>query len=238
MSESKEVIVTVEGVSKSYDGGLVPALQDVFLVLREGESVALMGPSGCGKSTLLNIIGSLDLPSSGSVHHYIDDKETLRTLHRLRREVIGFIFQAHHLLPVLTLQENVELPLLADRRIDTKTRRQKATRILDVLGLGAIKDAYASRVSGGERQRTAIARALVNDPRLILADEPTGSVDSKTADIILQRLLSYTKEHTSTLMIATHDERIAKLVDRVIRMKDGKIIAIEQNLSPRSRLEA
>ncbi len=222
-------LLKVESVHKAYEGGLIPALKDVSLTLNRGETVVLMGPSGCGKSTLLNIIGSLDLPTSGSVDYVDEGISHIRPLSLFRREVIGFIFQAHHLLPVLTLQENVETPLLANSHISKDARETKAAELLEVLGLGAKKASYANRVSGGERQRTAIARALVNDPLLILADEPTGSVDSKTADVILRTLISYTKEFNSTLLIATHDESIARLANRVIRMKDGQITDIEQN---------
>ena len=224
---TQSALLKVNNVYKAYEGGLIPALNDVSLILNKGEIYALMGPSGCGKSTLLNIIGTLDFPTSGSVN-YVDKRvDHLEPIHKFRHEIIGFIFQFHHLLPVLTLQENVETPLLANKNITDKARQKKACGLLDELGLKNKKGAYANRVSGGERQRAAIARALANDPLLILADEPTGSVDSKTADIILKKLISYTKNINGTLLIATHNENIANLADTIIRMKDGKITDIE-----------
>lgn len=221
------LLLKVENVYKAYEGGLIPALRGVSLVLNRGETVALMGPSGCGKSTLLNLIGRLDFPTSGSVDYVDKDINQLQPLHKFRHKIIGFIFQIHHLLPVLTLQENVEIPLLANINMSEKARREKAAELLNALGLDDKKEAYANRVSGGERQRTAIARALVNDPLLILADEPTGSVDSTTAAVILEKLISHTKEGNGALLIATHDENIAQRADTVIRMKDGKITTIE-----------
>ena len=224
---TQSVLLEVNNVYKAYEGGLIPALNDVSLILNKGEIYALMGPSGCGKSTLLNIIGTLDFPTSGSVN-YVDKRvDHLEPIHKFRHKTIGFIFQFHHLLPVLTLQENVEIPLLANKNITDKARQKKASGLLDELGLKNKKGAYANRVSGGERQRAAIARALANEPLLILADEPTGSVDSKTADIILKKLIFYTKNINGTLLIATHDENIANLADTIIRMKDGKITDIE-----------
>lgn len=226
-----KALLRVEHVHKAYEDGLIPALQDISLTLNRGEITVLMGPSGCGKSTLLNIIGKLDLPSSGSVD-YVDERiRHLRPLHMLRRKAIGFIFQAHHLLPVLTLQENVETPLLADLNISKHSRETKAVKLLHTLGLSHKKDAYANQVSGGERQRAAIARALVNDPLLILADEPTGSVDSTTATVILKTLREHVLESGGTLLIATHDPNIALMADVLIKMKDGKIISTTNNAS-------
>jgi len=222
-------LLQLDNVYKAYEDGLTPALNGVSLIIRRGETVAIMGPSGCGKSTLLNLIGRLDLPSSGSVSYLDHDMDLGQSLHQFFRKSIGLVFQFHHLLPILTLQENVELPLLADSSISKHQREEKAARLLDSLGLAHKKDAYANRVSGGERQRAAIARALVNDPPLILADEPTGSVDSITAEIILDKLMSHTKHADTTLLIATHDKMIAEHADTIIHMKDGKIVSITQD---------
>jgi len=228
LHHTPNLLLRAENIHKAYDGGLIPAINGVSLTLEKGKSYALMGPSGCGKSTLLNIIGTLDFPTAGTVEYLDKRTETLTTLHALRRKAIGFVFQFHHLIPVLTLQENVELPLLADVSTGDVLRRSKATALLQELGLGHKKDEYANRVSGGERQRAAIARALINDPLLVLADEPTGSVDSKTAELILEKLLDHTRNVEGTLLIATHDEAIARLADTIIRMKDGRITHVEE----------
>ena len=226
-----KALLKVKNVYKAYEDGLIPALQDISLVLNRGDTIALMGPSGCGKSTLLNIIGRLDRPTSGSVDYVDKNISHIKPFSVFRREVIGFIFQAHHLLPVLTLQENVEMPLLADPTISKQIRERKASELLEVLGLSHKKDAYANHVSGGERQRTAIARALVNDPLLILADEPTGSVDSATAAVILTTLRAHVQTSGGTLLIATHDPSIAAIADVLIKMKDGRIVSITDNTS-------
>jgi putative ABC transport system ATP-binding protein len=225
--DTQSTLVKLNNVYKAYEGGLIPALNDVSLTLNKGEIYALTGPSGCGKSTLLNIIGTIDFPTSGSVNYVDKGVAHQEPIHKFRNKIIGFIFQFHHLLPLLTLQENVEASLMANKNITDTARQGKAAGLLDELGLKNKKGAYANRVSGGERQRAAIARAMANDPLLILADEPTGSVDSKTADIILKKLISYTKNVNGTLLIATHDENIANLADTIIRMKDGKITGIE-----------
>ena len=223
--QDRGIVIEVENVHKSYDGGLVPALHGITLLLKKGRTYALMGPSGCGKSTLLNIIGTLDRPSSGTVKYFGQEISSEEQCLRLRRQDIGFVFQFHNLLPLLTLAENVELPLLSNGRIGPRERRQRVSFLLKAFGLGSKMHHYASRVSGGERQRAAIARALVNDPKLVLADEPTGNVDSGTANRILHELITYTNRTRATLLITTHDEQIAKLCTTVIRMKDGRILS-------------
>jgi putative ABC transport system ATP-binding protein len=229
------IAIRVENVHKSYDGGLVPALHGISLELERGRTYALRGPSGCGKSTLLNIIGTLDRPSAGTVEYFGRKLTTEDQCQALRRESIGFVFQFHNLLPMLTLMENVELPLLSDSRISGKERRQRASSLLKAFGLTSKRTYYASRVSGGERQRAAIARALVHKPRLVLADEPTGNVDSGTAGLILAELIGYTKRTGAALLITTHDEQIAALCSTGIRMKDGRIISSDKQ---RTRADA
>ncbi len=215
-------LIEVREVSKVYDHGLVPALEQVSLDLDEGRIHALTGVSGCGKSTLLNIIGTLDTPTSGCVRYRGKSRDELGDLYRFRREFIGFIFQFHHLVPVLTLRENVEAALLPDHRIRAPERRRRAEQALRELGILQRADAFATEVSGGERQRGAIARALVNRPKVILADEPTGNVDSATARAIMEILVTHVQRHSGTLLIATHDPAIAGIADVVIRMADGR----------------
>ncbi len=223
-----DIVVRVTDVRKAYDGGLVPALHGISLALKKGHAYALTGPSGCGKSTLLNIIGTLDRPSSGTVEYFGQELPTEGQRQKMRRESIGFVFQFHNLLPMLTLLENVELPLLSDSRISAKERRRRSSSVLKTFGLAAKRHHYASRVSGGERQRAAIARALVHKPKLVLADEPTGNVDSATAALILEKLIGYTNHTGATLLLTTHDEQIAGLCRTVLRMKDGLIVSREK----------
>ena len=218
-------IIEVKHLYKDYDNGLIPALKDINLTLKEGKIYALMGSSGCGKSTLLNIIGSLDTPTKGDVFYEGKTLDEVGKLSLFRRDFIGYVFQFHHLIPVLTLLENVESALLSDRNISAKERKERAVGILNKMGLKHRLKSYASEVSGGERQRGAIARALINNPKVILADEPTGNVDSKTAQVILETLKEYLKTSAKCILIATHDEEIAAISDTIISMKDGEIVS-------------
>lgn len=220
-------IIEVRNLYKDYDNGLVPALKDISLTLKEGKIYALMGSSGCGKSTLLNIIGSLDTPTKGDVLYEGKTLDKVGKLSLFRRNFIGYVFQFHHLIPVLTLLENVQSALLSDNNITVKERKDRAVSILNKMGLKHRLNSYASEVSGGERQRGAIARALVNNPKVILADEPTGNVDSKTAQVILKTLKEYLKTSAKCILIATHDNEIAAISDTIINMKDGEIISVK-----------
>jgi putative ABC transport system ATP-binding protein len=200
----------------------VKALDGADLTVYEGEIVCIVGPSGSGKSTLLHIIGLLDTPSSGS--RYIDGIETAKMSEaeqaRIRGKKIGFVFQKFNLIPSFTALENVELPLvLCD---DCKNRREQATAILKSLEMGDRLHHYPSQLSGGQIQRVAIARALVNNPDIILADEPTGNLDSKTGKEVLE-ILNKLNKQGRTILIITHDESISKSIPRVVRIKDGKI---------------
>ena len=215
-------MIRVANLVKHYERGLVKALNGLSFDVAKGEIVAIMGPSGCGKSTLLNLIGTLDLPTSGEIR--IDGKNSLdyRPFDRFRAEMVGFVFQFHHLIPSLTLQENVELPMYS-LPVSKKTRRRKALEIMRIMGLAERLNFLLTRVSGGERQRAAIARAIVNDPRIILADEPTGSVDTETGSRILEFLVKRCRDRDITMLLATHNEEIAAKFDRTIHIKNGLI---------------
>jgi putative ABC transport system ATP-binding protein len=216
----------LSGICKSYGSGhsQVRALCDAHLSIFDGEFVCILGPSGSGKSTLLHIIGLLDTPSDGKV--FIDGVDTTTMdsdeKARERAEKIGFVFQFFNLVPSLSALENVELPLTI-YSVPKDVRRKKAKELLERLGLGKRLDHLPNMLSGGERQRVAIARALVNDPEIILADEPTGNLDSKTGREVL-KILADLHNEGRTIVIITHDEAITKLTERVVRIKDGKLI--------------
>lgn len=217
-------LLEVRNVTKFYhtDSAPVVALQDVSLEADAGDFVALVGRSGCGKSTLLNLCGAMDFPSSGEVA--LDGQVTTRLndalLTRLRREKVGFIFQSFQLIHTLTAIENVELPLLLAHNSGA---REIASERLRWVEMDAYADRFPHQLSGGEQQRIAIARALAGEPRLILADEPTGNLDTATGDIVLHLLRRATHEFGVTVLMATHSAESAALVDRTIRMRDGRI---------------
>jgi putative ABC transport system ATP-binding protein len=213
--------VVVEHVVRAYDGTRV--IDDVSFVIEGGELVALTGPSGSGKTTLLQLIGSLDVPTSGSITVDGEAVQRLRNPAGYRRNTVGFVFQLHYLLPDLTARQNVELPLLASR-MPRQERNARALEVLTEVGLGARADARPSDLSGGERQRVAIARALSGRPKLILADEPTGSLDSVASMKILELLADMRARHGTTVIIASHDPTLVERADRAIRVVDGKIV--------------
>ncbi|MBK9063708.1 MAG: ABC transporter ATP-binding protein [Acidobacteria bacterium] len=215
------VSVRLEGVVKSFDGGLVKALRGVSLEVAAGDSVAIMGPTGCGKSTLLSIVGLLDTPDSGAVFldgHPAADFEPAEDFRATR---VGFVFQFHHLLPHLSVVENVELPLAG--RAGRAAARARATEALALVGLEHRARTLAARVSGGERQLAALARALVVKPALILADEPTGSVDSETGARILALLEGWSATTSGTLLLVSHDTTVASRCRRLVKMRDGAV---------------
>ena len=216
-----------DALGKDYEGG-VHAVRDVSLAATDGESIALIGPSGSGKSTLLNLLGGLEAPSSGVVLVDAKPLSLFRPLERFRAERIGFVFQFHHLLPQLSLRENVELPMIP-LGINFRKRRNRALEIMARLGLENRAEFHPARVSGGERQRCAVARALVNSPDLLLADEPTGNLDSAAGRQVMDILLEWIREASATLIVATHDFDMAQCADRRIRLRDGCIIANEEN---------
>ena len=223
-----DALVRVARVTKSYGERVrTHVLHGIDLEIRAGEFVALTGPSGSGKSTLLNLIGLLDRPSGGEVDlegrstALLDDRE--RT--RLRARKLGFIFQFHHLLPAFTAVENVEMPLLADRGRRDPEMRQRATALLDAVGLSHRLTFPATDLSGGEQQRVAIARALVSSAPLVLADEPTGNLDTESGEQVLRLLRRFNETRSTAFLIVTHDERIADRCDRIVHMVDGRIVS-------------
>ncbi len=226
----------LEGIRKAYGLG-TPAetevLHGVDLVLKRGEFAALIGPSGSGKSTLLNIIGLLDKPTAGK--HYITGQPTEMLkdaeLTQLRASAIGFIFQYHNLLPAFTAHENVMLPRLAANGRPDKAMRLRAAELIEKVGLTKWLDYKSNDLSGGQQQRVAIARALVMNPSLVLADEPTGNLDTKSADSVFDLMREMNKTNGTTFLIVTHDPRLAQRCDRIIELVDGKIASDKVNLN-------
>ena len=216
------MIINIKNLKKTFDNGKIIALDGVNLQVDEGEFISIMGPSGSGKSTLLNMIGALDRPDSGMIKVAGRNLMKEKDLSSFRAKKIGFIFQLHNLIPNLTVLENVEIPMFEG---PYKNRMEKrAIELLEYLGLAEKADRRPSELSGGERQREAIARALANDPSIILADEPTGSLDSKTEKRILEKLKRLNREHDVTIVLVTHDPRVASMASRIIEILDGKIV--------------
>jgi len=222
-------LLEVDGLNKQYDHGLIPAVNNVSIVLDTGKIHVLSGRSGCGKSTLLHLLGALDTPDSGIIRFEGRSLDEVDSLTRFRRENIGFVFQFHHLLPLLTLRENVEAALLFCTKFPDKEKKERAQEILTEMGLEHRLDQFANQVSGGERQRAAIARAFVTHPKLIMADEPTGNVDSVTAKGIMEILKYRTREEGATALVATHDPLVRSYADTILYMEDGKIISQKHN---------
>lgn len=219
-------MIRTQNLTKIYtDGAPVRALDGVNLEIAAGEFVAITGPSGSGKSTLLNLIGTLDRPTSGRVVVDGVDVSTLRgdALADFRRERIGFVFQMFHLVPTLTALENVMLPLVPYRRGLKFRLEGRAKELLEVIGLGDRLHHLPGQLSGGEQQRVAIARALINTPKVILADEPTGNLDSKAGAEIVALLRTLNRERGITVLVATHNATVAEQADRTIRLRDGRV---------------
>jgi len=220
-------VIKLDNVSKTYQTDKVEtlAVKDINLHVQKGEFVCMMGPSGCGKSTLLNLIGLLDRPGSGLVHVDGIPVKTYRDrqVAQMRNATFGFIFQSFHLINDLRVIDNVELPLLY-RKMSGTERRKLAREALERVGLGARVDHYPNQLSGGQQQRVAIARAIVGRPQVLLADEPTGNLDSKMGAEIMDILLKLNSEGTTIVMV-THDEREARRVGRIVRVFDGQLVA-------------
>ena len=218
--------VVVDRVAKAFEGGRLRALQEISLRIEPGELVALTGPSGSGKSTLLNLIGALDRADAGTIEV---DGQRLDGLDatEYRAATVGFVFQFHNLIPVLTAAENVQVAMLG-RGLRRPDREARSADLLAEVGLAARARAYPPTLSGGERQRVAIARALANDPRLLLADEPTGALDSETGDQIVALLQRLRETHGMTILVVTNDPTVAERADRVLELRDGRLLAPER----------
>ena len=211
------------GLQKRYDDGQVQALRGVDFCIAQGEFVAVIGPSGCGKTTLLQMLGALDRPSAGSLLYRGKSLPDLADPPAYRAHEIGFIFQAFHLLPTFTAEENVQIPMFETERPRLE-RRARARALLKAVGLENRARHFPAKLSGGERQRVAIARSLANGPSVLLADEPTGNLDSENAAQILELLSRLHREENMTLVLVTHDMSIARRASRAIQMKDGHIV--------------
>ncbi len=216
------LIIEARGLRRSYDHGAVEALRGVDFSVARGEFVSITGPSGSGKSTLLHILGALDSGFEGEIAIDGVNLRGLREPEQFRARVIGFVFQSFHLLPTLTASENVQIPMFEMAWSGTE-RRKRAAALLDSLGLAGRIDHLPSELSGGERQRVAIARSLANEPRLLLADEPTGNLDSASAAKILDLLHAIHSQHRMTLIVVTHDPKVAAHAQRTVAMLDGRI---------------
>ena len=221
-------MITLQSVNKVYRTKTIEttALNNISLQIQKGDFVSIMGPSGCGKSTLLNVIGLLDEPSSGTV---IVDRQTIsnynsKALAKFRNEKLGFIFQSFHLIPDLSVIDNVELPLLY-RKVSAKERRELSAAALESVGLKNRMDHFPNQLSGGQKQRVAIARAIVGKPAILLADEPTGNLDSHMGNDVMDILTKLNEELKTTIVMVTHDENMAKRTHRLLRLYDGSQVA-------------
>ena len=228
-----EPIIRVENVTKIYGSGetAVRALNSLSVDVQTGEFVAVMGPSGCGKSTLLNMLGALDQPTEGRVWVAGEDLSSLKDVDRFRARTVGFVFQLHNLLPTMTAHENVEVPLQGQQR-NRKERKERAAHLLELVGLGDRSGHLPSQLSGGQRQRVAVARSLANDPALILADEPSGSLDSQSSEEILALLAELNRTQQTSIVVVTHDRRVAQATRRILRMQDGTIVTDHRITDP------
>ena len=231
-------LISIRELTKTYDVGAEPvhALRGISLDVMPGEFVALTGPSGSGKSTLMHLLGCLDRPSSGKYLLNGQDVSAVskRALSRVRNREIGFVFQGFNLLPRTSAVENVELPLLYAGNISAKERRARAVEALRAVGLGQRLEHHPNQLSGGQQQRVAIARALVNDPKLLLADEPTGNLDSKTSIEVMGIFQRLNEERGLTIVLVTHEADIAEYATRIVACRDGRILSDEPVLHRRS----
>ena len=218
-----EVLYEASGLTKEFDDGRVAALRGVDLSIRHGEFVSIVGPSGCGKTTLLNMLGLLDRPSAGKLRFRGRDLTEIDDAASYRAKEIGFIFQSFHLLPNFTIEENVQMPMFGLPGTP-RERRARAVELLEAVGLGHRLGHLPVKLSGGERQRAAIARSLANRPAILLADEPTGNLDSKNSAHVMDILLRLREEQRVTLVMVTHDQELARHGTRTVRIKDGQIV--------------
>ncbi|WP_425606017.1 lipoprotein-releasing ABC transporter ATP-binding protein LolD [Lysobacter firmicutimachus] len=229
-SNVADVVLQCQGLAMTYAEGKLrtPVFQDLDLSVRKGETVAILGASGAGKSTLLHLLGGLDTPTAGEVYVAGERMSALSDRARglLRNQALGFVYQFHHLLPEFTALENVMLPVLLDgrsRSATTAQAKQRARDLLEAVGLGHRLDHKPGELSGGERQRAAVARALVNRPACVLGDEPTGNLDEKTAATVFELMLALNRDQGTSLVLVTHDRRLARRLDRVLELHEGKL---------------
>ncbi|KFL34181.1 MULTISPECIES: ABC transporter ATP-binding protein [unclassified Sulfurospirillum] len=222
-------MVKASHLKKVYRAGEIDleVIKDFSLEINEGEFVSLVGPSGSGKSTVLNMLGCLDTPTSGEI---IIDGVSTKAMSRTQRanfrgENIGFIFQSFNLIPVLSVYENIEYPLIMIQNLSENERKSRVLKLLEEVGMLDHKDKTPDKISGGQMQRVAIARALVTNPKIVFADEPTANLDTKTAHMIIDLMKKIQREHQTTFVFATHDEKIVSNVDRLITLVDGEIVA-------------
>ena len=215
--------IKITNLKKSFDDGRIEALRGVDLAIKKSEFICIMGPSGCGKSTLLNMIGALDRPDSGEIIIDGEDLANIKDLSGFRAKKVGYIFQLHNLIPSLTAAENIQIPMF-EGILGARVRKEKAKNLLQSVGLEDRDHSLPTKLSGGERQRVAVARALANDPEIIMADEPTGSLDSKKSQEILELLRKINQETKATIILVTHDQNVASYADRIINMLDGVIV--------------
>ena len=225
-------VIELHGIGKTFTDRADPtvALKDVNLTIKSGEFVSIIGPSGSGKSTLMNLLGLLDSPTEG--RYLLDGQEVAglqdRRLARIRRDKIGFVFQSFNLLPRLSVLSNVELPMVY-ARVRGNKRRKRALELLKLVGLADRASYRPNQISGGQTQRVAIARALANEPSLVLADEPTGNLDTKSSNAIIEELRRLNRETSATIIIVTHNPEIAELTDRTITVRDGVVVSDSHN---------
>ncbi|MBX9403554.1 lipoprotein-releasing ABC transporter ATP-binding protein LolD [Lysobacter sp. BMK333-48F3] len=229
-SNGADVVLQCQGLAMTYAEGKLrtPVFHDLDLSVRKGETVAILGASGAGKSTLLHLLGGLDTPTAGEVYVAGERMSALSDRARglLRNQALGFVYQFHHLLPEFTALENVMLPVLLDgrsRSATTAQAKQRARELLEAVGLGHRLDHKPGELSGGERQRAAVARALVNRPACVLGDEPTGNLDEKTAATVFELMLALNRDQGTSLVLVTHDRRLARRLDRVLELHEGKL---------------
>ncbi|MEA3336195.1 MAG: ABC transporter ATP-binding protein [Chloroflexota bacterium] len=219
-----DLLVKTQNLSKIYGNGAeVVALDDVAIEIKRGEYLAVMGPSGSGKSTLLNMLGALDRPTRGQV--FVDGQELteVKDLDSFRARTVGFIFQLHNLLPTLSAQENVEVPMRGQPG-SSREHRERARHLLEIVGLPDRMDHLPGQLSGGQRQRVAVARALANEPSLLLADEPTGSLDTQAGQEVMGLLSQLNSNQGTTIIVVTHDRHVARETRRILTMRDGRIV--------------
>lgn len=236
----RDTLIEISGLDKIYDTGeiQVHALKSIDLKINRGEFVSIMGASGSGKSTLMNILGCLDKPTSGTYHLDGEDVSDCSDdeLSYIRNKMIGFVFQSFNLIPRTSTLKNVELPMIY-AKVPGKEREERAKILLESVGLGERGDHMPNEISGGQKQRVAIARALANDPQIILADEPTGNLDSRSSVEIMEIFQKLNKEQGNTVIIVTHEPEIADFTDRIVVFRDGRILKDEKNLNPKSPSE-